>query len=337
MRKTNEAALATHLISDVHMSHCPKNVKYVLDGGAFLHRVKWPPNATYKEVIMQYPRYVKSKYGICCIIFDRYSGGPSIKDHEHELFLSNKKNKTQFVNLFRHYLTVDGYCHDALNLTCDGHSVVVVADDTDILVLLLYHWKPDMQDLYMRSEMRCRNTSLSLLNIRDIVQKIDSDILKSLLAIHVLGGTDTTSSVYGHGKCSILKTIWRSQVAVQCLLTLGDFEATKTDVVRTGTTVFYRMYGGKPGETLNSVRYLKSMEYIATSKVQLQRERLPPTERAAYFHIPWVHLQIVIWKYLGRMQIDPRDWGWEVKGGVSPIMTDLEPAPEELLRIVRCK
>ena len=44
-----------------------------------------------------------------------------------------------------------------------------------------------MQDLYMRSEMRCRNTSLSLLNIRDIVQKIESDILKSLLTISMPG------------------------------------------------------------------------------------------------------------------------------------------------------
>ena len=96
---------------------------------------------------------------------------------------------------------------------------------------------------------------------------------------------------------------------MQCFLTLGDFEATKTDVVRAGTIVFYRMYGGKPGETLNTLRYLKSMEYIATSKVQLQPERLPPPERAAYFHILRVHLQIVIWKYLGRVQIDPRDWG----------------------------
>ena len=64
MRKTNKAALANHLISDVQMSHCPQNVKYVLDGGAFFHRVKWPPNAPCKEVIMQCLRYVKSKYGI---------------------------------------------------------------------------------------------------------------------------------------------------------------------------------------------------------------------------------------------------------------------------------
>ena len=36
------------------------------------------------------------------------------------------------------------------------------------------------------------------------------------------------------------------------------------------------------------------------------------------------------------MQIDPSDWGWEVKGDVFfPIL--LEPASEELLKIVRCK
>ena len=85
------------------------------------------------------------------------------------------------------------------------------------------------------------------------------------------------------------------------------------------------------------IHYAKYMEHIATSKVQLQPERLSPTERAAYFHITRVHLQIVIWKYIGRVQIDPRDWGWEEKGVFPPFMADLEPAPEELLRIVQCK
>ena len=65
---------------------------------------------------------------------------------------------------------------------------------------------------------------------------------------------------------------------MQCFLTLGDVEATKTDVVRAGTTVFYRMYGGKPGETLGTLRYLKYMEYIGTSKVQLQPEIFLLTE-----------------------------------------------------------
>ena len=146
---------------------------------------------------MQYLRYVKSKCGICCITFDGYSGGPSIKDHEHErrktvkssadikieekllisvsqeLFLFNKKNRHNlliyfYVSLFNsRRLPCDTkrgrcgyrYCHDRIKFDLRW-SVVVVADDTDILVLLLYHWKPDMQDLYMRSEMRTRNKSL---------------------------------------------------------------------------------------------------------------------------------------------------------------------------------
>ena len=134
----------------------------------------------------------------------------------------------------------------------------MVADDTAIFVLLLYHWKPDMPDIYLCSVIkRSTNKSLPAFNIRDTVQKYNSDILKSLLAIHAWGGTHTTSSVYGHGKCSILKVIRRSQDVVQCFLTLGDVEATKTDIVRVGTTVCYLEY----------------MEYIATSKVQLQPER----------------------------------------------------------------
>ena len=82
MRKTNKAALDNHLISDVQMSHVLKMLN-MLDSGDFLHRVKWPPNATYKEMIMQYMRYVKSKYGICCIVLDGYSAGPAINDHGH--------------------------------------------------------------------------------------------------------------------------------------------------------------------------------------------------------------------------------------------------------------
>ena len=128
---------------------------------------------------MQYLRYVKSKYGIYCIIFDGYSAGPSTKDHEHER----------------------------------------------------------------------RKTGKSSADI-----KIEEKLLISVRQ-HVL-------SIW---PCSILKIIRRSQDVVQCFLTLGNIEATTT-VVRAGTTVFYRMYGGKPGVTLDILRYLKSMEYIYLSR-----------------------------------------------------------------------
>ena len=46
----------------------------------------------------------------------------------------------------------------------------------------------------------------------------------------------------------------------------------------------------------------------------------------------------MIWKSLGQCQYDPCSWGWKTKNGVfAPVMTDLDPAPEELLKFVQCK
>ena len=42
-------------------------------------------------------------------------------------------------------------------------------------------------------------------------------------------------------------------------------------------------YGGKPEESLNKLRYLKLMEMISSCKTTLDPQKLPPTEKAAYF------------------------------------------------------
>ena len=131
---------------------------------------------SYQEVAKQYVSYVRGKYGESCVVFDGYEQGPSIKDHEHqrhvkkvcadiqlsesmesyknqEVFLANEKNKHQFILLISRYLKDDGQVvHQstgdadtmivrcALQYAIEGSEVNVVADDTDVLVLLMYHW-----------------------------------------------------------------------------------------------------------------------------------------------------------------------------------------------------
>ena len=56
---------------------------YILAGGALLHKVKWLPNSTYQSIVNQYTMYVKTKYVVCCIVFNGYDEGP-YKDHEHK-------------------------------------------------------------------------------------------------------------------------------------------------------------------------------------------------------------------------------------------------------------
>ena len=35
--------------------------------------------------------------------------------------------------------------------------------------------------------------------------------------------------------------------------------------------------------------------------------------------------------------LDPKDWGWRLEGAsLVPVMTDQEPAPDELLNVIRC-
>ena len=66
------------------------NTKYVLDGGALLHRIPWPKGSpTYKEVCMTYCDYVKRKYGDALIVFDGYESA-NTKDMIHKKRSSGK-------------------------------------------------------------------------------------------------------------------------------------------------------------------------------------------------------------------------------------------------------
>ena len=132
MRKPKKAVLANTLTSGLTMVESVENTRYVLDGGALLHRVRWMAGKTYTEVIMQYLSYGRSKYGLSSIIFDGYASGPSVKDHEHQRraskasadvkisedmqthrnqqrFLAKEKNKTQFIKVLSRYLRLDGH------------------------------------------------------------------------------------------------------------------------------------------------------------------------------------------------------------------------------------
>ena len=105
---------------------------YILDGEALLCKIKWIPNSTVHNVILQFSHYVRFKYGLCCVVFDGYDEKPSIKDHEHQrrsrntssyvkvdlhnqiscsqkALLKNSKNRAKFIELLSNYLSNDGH------------------------------------------------------------------------------------------------------------------------------------------------------------------------------------------------------------------------------------
>jgi len=50
MRKTDKPALAKEMKRGLTTEQMPSQVKYVVDGGALLHRVHWLKNSTFSPV-----------------------------------------------------------------------------------------------------------------------------------------------------------------------------------------------------------------------------------------------------------------------------------------------
>ena len=80
--------------------------------------------------------------------------------HSREEFLSNSNNKHQLIKLLAKHFRGD--CHTvieyegdrytqivapAFDVSCQKQDVIVVADNTDVLVLLLYFWSLEIGDI----------------------------------------------------------------------------------------------------------------------------------------------------------------------------------------------
>ena len=162
----------------------------VVDGGALLHKVIWPSNGTYGEVISQYDGYLNRKYGnyrTVCVVFDGYLHDMSTKNQEHiwrgstsavnvtvtkdatvtcsrDKFLRNPSNKEQLIVVLTNDLKDTGKLvfqsqSDAdiliVNTTLEFASekdVVVVADNTDIVVMLCFHYNTSLNNIFFCTE-----------------------------------------------------------------------------------------------------------------------------------------------------------------------------------------
>ena len=130
-----------------YATQLPPDSMPVIDGGWLLHFIRWKKNASYADVLGQCSSFLRTKYGMCCVLFDGYEYD-STKDHEHkcrqtgklsesiviaenaqvhrdqQALFSNEKNKTTFISLL------------TTHLRGVGHPVEVSCGDADSLRLL---------------------------------------------------------------------------------------------------------------------------------------------------------------------------------------------------------
>ena len=288
MRKPNKPELAKcitkKVIAETSVIASPDSL-FVLDGGSFLHKVRWFKDATFDTVFRQYSKHIFTQYGRnASIVFDGYASSASTKDHEHRrranglscvpsqvdiqpsqrivfdqhTFLASSVNKQSFIKHLMAHRVERGFTtkqsesdadtmivSTALDLAAKlSGAVTVVAEDTDILVLLAHHLKDNMSDITLISETKkARKPVKKRVSIRALQKKLGVIVCQQLLTIHALGGCDTTSALYGVGKATVYKRIKNCHLKTQ-LETMQNSEADEKSVSDAGMMLMVCVYGG---------------------------------------------------------------------------------------------
>ena len=161
------------------------------------------------------------------------------------------------------------------------------------------------------------------------------EICNHILFLHSILGCDTTSRLHGLGKGNALKKFREQRCFVELARAFYSQFSLKEDIIAAGEEALIILYNGKVEKSLDSLRYKRYCDKVVSSSCYVHPQTLPPISSAAKYHSLRVYYQIRQWQGT-EDGMSPQDWGWKESDGILiPATTDLDPAPNELLRIVR--
>ena len=130
-------------------------------------------------------------------------------------------------------------------------NTVSIGDNTDLLILLIYHANLDSCSLFFKPEPKKSTKNSRVWNIHAVKRQLGPDICSNILFLHAILGCDTTSQPHGIGKGNSLKK-FRDCNHFRDLAKAFNFpSATAEEIVIAGEQILVSMYNGKPGESLD--------------------------------------------------------------------------------------
>ena len=136
-------------------------------------------------------------------------------------------------------------------------SVAFVADDTDILVLLLYKADMNLHLLYLTSKKtKC------IWNVVEAKEKIAPNICNALLSIHSISTCDTTSRIHSVSKSFIFKKCLKGNELLEKMIRFSN-AGCKDDVVKIGLNILLKLFNAKHEKSLNELRAKKYLENLS--------------------------------------------------------------------------
>ena len=134
-------------------------------------------------------------------------------------------------------------------------NIVLIGEDTDLLVLLLHHSTGIKNYLFMQSESKVsKATTTKLFNINILCDKLGTDICESILFLHAFSGCDITSRIYGVSKSAVLSLFVKNEsFRLGSRMFYGSI-ASRDNIIQEGEQCALLVYKARHHESLASVR-----------------------------------------------------------------------------------
>ena len=241
-------------------------------------------------------------------MFDGYNAGPGTKDTAHlrrtkglvgpkvnfvgstvplktkkEHFLSNYENKQRFIDMLSSKLQEHGV--EIFHTESDADLLIVqtavdsaansattgVGEDTDLLALLCLHADVKSQPLFFKSEKKqTAKKNHKVWHIHRLKSVMGPELCLLLPFVYAVSGYDTTSRLYAVGKGATLRKL-RSDSAFKEAAYVFIRQSSLEEIVAAGEKALCCLYGGRPNEGLDLLRYRGFCEKVATSNTTKSR------------------------------------------------------------------
>ena len=186
-----------------------------------------------------------------------------------------------------------------LHVCLEDKHVVVIAKETDVLILLIYAYKVVKPKCSWHMKINYEKS----IDIAKVHAFLSSRILRYLPQIHAIMGCDTTSLFYGIGKVKVLKKLKKDSSPLTLLQEIGRSECLSQ------------------GRVIDASRCLQTVlhkgrfqEYLVEALIRLYKalktkssKALPPDPDSLTQAISRVHLQSYFWLQFQQKNIKERN------------------------------
>lgn len=212
----------------------------------------------------------------------------------------------------------------ASSLNDKEKNILVRSNDTDVLVLLIYHQKHFKNSQIWFDCGVSSNNSRRMIDVTCIKQELGHDLVHALPAYHAFTGSDYTAAFARQGKVKPFEIMLKHPKYQKCFCHLGESISLISNEVIVGIEKFVCAMYGKPGSSsVSDVRYSFFLRKTTPNKQSSSKVKgmdptmIPPSKAVLLQKIRRSNAVAWIWKRAvcrkPDMGLDPSKHGWHVE------------------------